>query len=79
MAVYEPIIPNVPPWLMARIQYMGLAPAAAMCRSLAASATSAGDTTSATAFNLWNTTIQRSRNYPGGASARNTFMVIAKK
>jgi hypothetical protein len=78
MAVYAPIIPNVPPWVHDRIEVMGLAPAAASFRALAASATTAGDTTNATFFSALNTAIQHSLNYPGRTAGSATFITIRK-
>jgi hypothetical protein len=78
MATYEPTIIGVPDFVHERIASQGLTGAAAMFRAEAATSTSAGDTASAAAFNLWNTAIQHSPRYPGRATARNSIMVIRK-
>jgi hypothetical protein len=78
VAVYEPILPNVPPWLYERICSMGLTGAASMCRELAASATEDSDFTSADAFTMWTSVIENAGRYPGKASGRNSIMVLRK-
>jgi hypothetical protein len=79
MAVYAPIVPNVPPWVYDRIETQGLTGVASSFRSLAASATEDGDNVSADAFTAWVSVIESSRNYPGTASGRSTIMHITKK
>jgi hypothetical protein len=78
MAVYQPILPNVPPWLFDRVEYMGLSGAAAMLRSLAASASEDSDSVSAAAFNHWVSVIESARQYPSTASGRATIMSLHK-
>jgi hypothetical protein len=78
MATYEPIIPNVPPWVYDRICSMGLTGAATSFRSLAASATDDGDSESAAAFTQWVSVIESARTYPGTASGRAPIMTIHK-
>jgi hypothetical protein len=77
MGVYEPIL-IAPDRLKDRIAMQGLTVAATVLRAEAAAATDAGDTTSAAAFNMWNTAILNSINYPGRAVGRATLMTIRK-
>lgn len=80
MAVYYRPVPGIPPWVRERIDTQGLDVAISIIRAEAATATSNSDTTNATAFNSFVSTMQSSAAFTGthGASARNTFMVIRK-
>lgn len=79
MAVYEPNLVGLPPWVRERVETQGITTAASVFRALAASASEDDDAASATAFELWTSVIESARQYPGRASARNTIMTIAKK
>ena len=79
MAIYEPTLPNLPPWIYDRVCTQGLSVAAQVLRELVASATENSDFTSADAFQMWVDTIESSTHFPGVASARNTIMHLTKK
>jgi hypothetical protein len=79
VAVYEPIIPNIPPWVYDRVCTQGLTTAAQVLRGLVASADENGDTAAADAFQMWTDIIESSAHFPGAASGRATIMHIVKK
>jgi hypothetical protein len=67
-----------PDWVRDRVNSVGLTNAVINFRSLAASASEDGENVSANAYTVWVSVIERASQYPGRASARNSFMTIRK-
>lgn len=80
MAVYYRPMGGVPPWVLERMETMGIDNCIASLRGVATTATSLSDTTDATALTNMVSTLQSSGAFTGshGASARNSIMVIRK-
>jgi hypothetical protein len=80
MAVYYRPMGGVPPWVLERMETMGIDNCIASLRGVAATATSLSDTRDATAATNMVSTLQSSGAFTGshGVSARNSIMVIRK-
>jgi len=81
MAVYYRPVGGVPPWVLERMEYMGLEGVINALNAEASTATSNSDSTNATALTNMVTALQASAGFTDshGASARLTFMAITKK
>ena len=80
MAVYYRPMGGVPPWVLERMETMGIDNCISSLRGVATTATGLSDTTDATALTSMVSTLQASGAFTGthGMTARNTIMVIRK-
>lgn len=79
MSVYYRPVPGIPPWVRERIETQGIEGALNILKAEATAASGAGDSTNATALNMWASAIQASTGFSAHqASGRISFFVIRK-